>query len=115
MASTTSPVIVRLNGYLVDVTGFIDRHPGGRQKIANLFRKAGPGKIPDASPDFNSHFGSTTNTMRKAVAEFESECKRAGGGSCGEENNKVPTEVRFSGNDTRSQPYSGSVFIVGKA
>ena len=111
MASKNNSLIVRLNGYLVDVTIFADAHPGGRQKIINLFRKqaqtgalCGPNSFPDASPDFNSHFGSTVSQMRKSFIEYER--KFGGEGSM---------EVKFSGFDTKSQPYGGSVFIVGKA
>ena len=80
-----APIIVQIDGYLVDVTEFLPKHPGSPAKITDLFNKnkkstspspplaGGPlhPSPPDASKDFNSHFGHTVQRFRTACAEYD--------------------------------------------
>jgi cytochrome b involved in lipid metabolism len=60
-------LLVGIDGYLVDVTDFVDHHPGTKAKIIS---KRAQGI--DISPNFLDHFGHTVSKFRAAAREFES-------------------------------------------
>lgn len=118
--SLPAPVLVYVNGYLLDVTSF--NHPGGPKKISNLltpprgaklrknfvdpvstaFTLPDGSKVPDASHDFNTHFGHTVNTLREATKRYDRQFPKGEG----------RMEVEFGGRGGGS--YEGSVWIVRK-
>mmetsp|Transcript_56049 Transcript_56049/g.112341 ORF Transcript_56049/g.112341 Transcript_56049/m.112341 type:complete len:110 (-) Transcript_56049:240-569(-) len=59
-------LLVGIDGYLVDLTDFVDHHPGSKAKI--LEKRA---KSLDISGNFLDHFGRTVSTFRAATKEFE--------------------------------------------
>ena len=59
-------LLVGIDGYLCDLTDFVDHHPGTKAKILAK-RKLGI----DISRNFLDHFGHTVATFRAAVREFD--------------------------------------------
>ena len=55
-----------LNGYVVDISGFLDVHPGGRQKILRALETA----AGDASKCLNTHCGHTVTHFQQKCREF---------------------------------------------
>ena len=60
-------LVAGIGGYLVDLTHFVDHHPGTKAKI--LAKRANG---LDISANFLDHFGHTVATFRAAAREFES-------------------------------------------
>ena len=60
-------VIVGIEGYLVDITDFIDSHPGSKQKIINKQKELGL----DITRNFIDHFGHTVRHFRDQCKKFE--------------------------------------------
>ena len=80
---------VVVDGYLLDLTDFVDHHPGTKAKI---LAKRARGK--DITRNFLDHFGHTTATFRAAARAF----------------NKTGKPVRFTFKETPSAP----VTILGR-
>merc|ERR1712173_321603 len=64
-------IISAIDGYLVDLTDFVEQHPGTKKKLLAKREQLGV----DISPNFLDHFGHTVRTFRAAAKEFE---KRGG-------------------------------------
>ena len=58
---------VVVDSYVLDISNFIDHHPGSLQKIINKRKQLGV----DISPNFLDHFGRTVATFRKACEKFD--------------------------------------------
>ena len=58
---------VVINGYVVDISNFLDRHPAGAQKIRQKRKALGV----DISPNFLDHFSHTVKTFREACSTFD--------------------------------------------
>ena len=64
--STSSGYWAITENYVVDLTSFLDHHPGGVQKI--MTRKD---KSVDITSNFMDHFGHTVSAFREACRQFD--------------------------------------------
>ena len=89
-AHTDDRFLAEIDGYLVDLTNFMDHHPGSKAKIVRRREKNF-----DISSNFLDHFGHTVTRFRQATREFD----RNGG-----------SPVTFTFKETPNAP----VIIVGR-
>jgi len=58
---------VVIDGYVLDLSAFLQQHPGTPSKIVKKRQQVGP----DVSNNFLDHFGHTVKTFREACRRFE--------------------------------------------
>ena len=61
-------IVVGIEGYLVDITNFIDHHPGSKRKILRKIDEVGAYNI---TRNFIDHFGHTVRLFRQKAKEFD--------------------------------------------
>lgn len=83
---------VVVDSYVLDLTKFLDHHPGSARKIINRRNKS-----VDITSNFVDHFGHTVRTFREACRDYDS--------------TRRPVVLKFR--ETESLP-DADVVIVGK-
>jgi len=67
-------VLVVIDGYVLDLTEFLEHHPAGKEKILEKMKEARAkdpaAAIPDISANFLDHYGHTVRKFRQSVKLF---------------------------------------------
>jgi Cytochrome b5-like Heme/Steroid binding domain len=96
---SSSPILVIVDSYVLDLSHFIEHHPGSAKKIRNKRRELGP----DISRNFLDHFSFTVQTFRQACRDFDAQQQQ-----------QQPVTFRFTQGTSRTVATTANVVIVGK-
>jgi Cytochrome b5-like Heme/Steroid binding domain len=94
----SSPFLVIVDSYVLDLSQFIEHHPGSAKKIRHKRRELGT--TPDISRNFLDHFSFTVQTFRQACRDFDAQ--------------QQPVTFRFMEGTNRTVATEANVVIVGK-
>ena len=89
-------VLVVINGYVVDATGYAAVHPGGERTIMACAGR-------EATAEFNTHSADTTRRVNEACAAFDKQVQVRGRGSA------ISVACELS-----EGKGGGNIFIVGR-